>query len=215
MVERVESGIASAVELIGDDMERSTPFEVPEQCELLPLAPAGQGDTAQRRVERSGKVGRPRGAVNKKTRDWAEYLLSRYPSPLQGLAEIYSRPVRDLAIELGYIQFDKDGRVTRKAKPEELHDLLKTQISAADKLAPYMHSKKPIGIDTGDQSLFQLTINTAGEFQQNQSLNAIDIFATNAEATNDYNQDTDNNEEYGVTPTDLESENEDDNRGGA
>lgn len=203
MVDRVESGIASAVELIEEDMEKNKPYQAPEQAELLPLAPAGEGVEAQRRVEKSGKVGRPRGAVNRKTQEWADYLLSRYPSPLQGLAEIYSRPVKDLARELG---FEVDGK--RTAKPEQLLELLKVQISAADKLAPYLHSKMPVAIDTGDQSLFQLTINAGGNNQQNQSLSGVDIFNTNAYESNDDYQDVDYIDENGRSPTDLQSENE-------
>lgn len=85
--------------------------------------------------------GRPKGARNKKTEAMREHILSRYRSPLTVLAEIYTRPVADLARELG-------------CKVVEAH---KIQQDAAAQLLPYLHSKAPIevtGKDGAHVSLF-------------------------------------------------------------
>jgi hypothetical protein len=82
----------------------------------------------------------------------ADYILSRYTSPLIALAETYARPVQDLAKELGCDKLEA----------------FKLQLVAAKELAPYLHQKLPIAIDTGEKGLIHLTINagTAAAAQQ-------------------------------------------------
>lgn len=114
------SGIAAAVAEAVDRDEAAD--EAPEQLALLPLAPA---------PTRQG--GRPPGVKNRRTAEFADYVLSRYRSPIVALAETYSRPVADLAKELG----------CTRAEAFEL------QLRAAKEVAPYLHAKQPLGIEAG------------------------------------------------------------------
>lgn len=105
-----------------------------EQPSLLPLgvvAELGEDPQGEPVAERRG--GRPAGARNRKTKEWVEYLQRRYPSPLVALAETYSRPVAELARELGCTRLEAFDR----------------QIEAAKHLAPYMHQKLPTAIEVG------------------------------------------------------------------
>lgn len=133
----------AAVDLAMEDApERPAP--VPEQASL-PLATAeGVALPPKPEAPRRGP-GRPPGATNKRTQAWADYLLSRYRSPLEALAEAYSLPVHELAAYL-------------RCKPE---DAFKLQLAAAEKLAPYVHQKQPVAIDAGEGGLVQLVIEAA------------------------------------------------------
>jgi hypothetical protein len=44
--------------------------------------------------------GRPRGVHNHRTQEWINYLLARYPSPLEGAVQMANSPVEALAREL-------------------------------------------------------------------------------------------------------------------
>lgn len=126
------------------DQAPERPWPVPEQASL-PLASA-EGYLLPPKPEppKRGR-GRPEGARNKRTQEVADYLLSRYRSPLEVLAETYSLPVEVLAQKLGCTPYE--------AK--------KLQVAAADKLAPYLHQKQPVAIDAGERGLVQLVIEAA------------------------------------------------------
>lgn len=94
----------------------------------LPLAPVGEPEDAPPEPVMSG--GRPAGSVARKTAEWQQFILTRYRSPLVGLAEIAARPARDLAQELG-------------CTPLEAFD---RQLKALAELAPYVHSKMPAAV---------------------------------------------------------------------
>lgn len=110
----------------GDAVPMQLPLLPAVQVELLPLDPLDR--VAAIRAPRG--PGRPAGAVNKRTEGWAKFLLSRYQSPLIGLAETYSRPVADLAMELGCTKLEA----------------FKLQMQAKAELAPYLHGKMPVEI---------------------------------------------------------------------
>jgi hypothetical protein len=93
----------------------------------LPLIPAVEPEAS---APAPAKGGRPAGSVARKTSEWAAFMLQRYRSPLVVMAETYSRPLRDLADELG-------------CTPLEAFEL---QMKAAAELAPYVHSKQPTGL---------------------------------------------------------------------
>ncbi|PWR24972.1 hypothetical protein [Zavarzinia aquatilis] len=158
----------SGIEAVVADMlgEGDEPFQPAAQLPLLaaevapdaPPAPAG-----------GGRGGRPKGAKNKRTEDWVNFILGRYRSPLVGLAEVFSRPVGELAKELG-------------CKPLEAFQL---QLRAMDILAPYLHQRLPQAIQIDNKGLPLLAIGafagaSAGpagglfgmiaEAQQNQAL---------------------------------------------
>lgn len=128
-----------------------------EQLPLLPLRQVG-GAAAEAEPDPARRgAGRPPGAKNRSTEAWRKFLLSQYPSPLVALAEMYSRSVFDLALELGFASDQPGGR---KAKPEELLELVKIQLQCAKELAPYVHQKQPMAIEAGNGGLMQLVINT-------------------------------------------------------
>lgn len=161
----ISTAVADAVAISGAD---ALPQSMDgEQLALLPLhnggvlAPAENGGFSPPRGR-----GRPPGAKNKNTEAWREYLLSRYQSPLIALAEIYSRPVTQIAAELG---FTKVGAIGRTATPEELLKLLELQIECAEKLAPYVHQKQPLAIEAGSGGLIPLNIFVGAPPQQGEN----------------------------------------------
>lgn len=97
---------------------------VPDQAVQLPLA----GVALEPDGPREG--GRPAGSVARATAEWRGLILSRYRSPLIGLAETYSRPVADLARELGCTPYEA----------------FQIQVKAMVELGPYLHGKMPTAI---------------------------------------------------------------------
>lgn len=192
-----------------------------EQMALLPL-PQGQA----RRVE-NGKVvtpqrgvGRPKGAKNKNTKEWRDYLLSKYSSPLEMMAATMTRSVDDLAIDLGYTKLDDDGRVLRRATPEEMKACLSIQLSCAKELAPFVHQKQPQAIELGDQGLMTLNIfsapvqdvQNADEFslevmdletEENQGVSAEENEKSNAQKSNENAQNVGDSDEEGENAPDY------------
>lgn len=139
-----KEGLKTAVAETFDPAEAPPDSLSGEQVDLfLPLHNAQDGKIARERglPARRG-AGRPPGAKNKNTEAWREYILSRYPSPLIGLAETYSRPLGDLAEEL---------RCTRK-------DAFQIQLQCMNAVLPYVHQKQPQAIDLGDGGLMTLVI---------------------------------------------------------
>lgn len=104
----------------------ASPIVSAEQLALLPL------QRAEHETPRAnGQGGRPKGAPNKRTAAMVAYLTSRYAHPLEVLAQVISRPVADLAKEIG---------ATRA-------DAFAFQIQAAKELAPYVSQKLPTLVD--------------------------------------------------------------------
>lgn len=102
----------------------------------LPLAPARQAPTG----------GRPKGAKNRATKEWMEFFLSRYRSPLIGLAELYSRPVQQLAQTLGC----------------DLLEAGKLQMAAMQAILPYVHQKQPVAIEAAGRTRGLLILGDLG-----------------------------------------------------
>lgn len=123
-----------------------SPGEEAEQLPLLPLEGVLAGDSA---VAARGP-GRPPGSRNKNTDEWRNYILSRHRSPLEALAQTYCMPVEELAKKLGLVN---------KPTFEQALELLKLQLMAAKELAPYVHQKMPMALETGTGGLIQLVIN--------------------------------------------------------
>ena len=145
-------GIKTAVDEIHNRDDRPPGAMTAEQAALFPVQMQDDDDDPAPPATR--KAGRPVGAKNRSTEEWRNFLFARYRSPLIGLAEIAAMDVMQLAREL---RFETE---TRKAKPEELHELLRTQIACREKLSPYMHSKMPMAIEAGEHGLINLTIGT-------------------------------------------------------
>lgn len=124
------TGLGAAVQLaaeaIGPDAMRPA-LALSEQLALIPAeTPAREAV----KIARQGP-GRRLGSVNKRTKDMAAFILSRYRSPLIFLAEAYNRSVEDLQAELG---------CTKEAA-------YALQLRAATELAPYLHGKMPVAVD--------------------------------------------------------------------
>jgi len=126
-----------------DDGDQAALFEGFENAEAAsPLASAN---------ERRGRgPGRPKGAKNRRTEEWAAYILGQYRSPLIVLAELYSMPVDELAAEL---------------QCEKL-DAVKIQKDAAAALAPYVHQRQPQAVEVNQREVGVLIL---GEFSGDAS----------------------------------------------
>ena len=95
------------------------------------------------REEEAKTGGRPKGALNKRTVEWAEFLLARYASPLEVLCQIANASVVELVASLGCTKLEA----------------LQEKRLAALGLAPYLHSKMPVSIDVHNRNFVYLTIN--------------------------------------------------------
>jgi hypothetical protein len=152
-------GIQAAVAALHDP---AVPPVMPaEQLPLLPIREVGADLAAEKEAARRG-VGRPKGSINRSTEEWKNFILSQYRSPLIALAEIYSRPISELAKDLGKI-----GSLTFA----EARDLLQLQLQCAKELAPYVHQKQPLAIDNKGESLMTLVIGALPQ-QENHPQNA-------------------------------------------
>lgn len=136
--EKLENGLASAVDQVMSETEKEDFGWSGDQLSLLPTAPMVQ--TAQIRG-----LGRPPGAGNKSTLEWAKFINSRYTNPLIFLSETVNRPVQQLADEL-------------KCSPLEA---FKVQQAAAFKALEYTNQKMPTTLELGNDGDMILQINTA------------------------------------------------------
>lgn len=124
-----EAPLATAVELAGG-------LEAEDAADRQQLELLGEALPLARRP------GRPAGSRNRATEFWRNWILSRYPSPLEALARIYSRPLEELRAEL---------RCSRL-------EAMNLQRQAAEALAPYLHGKMPVQVDLNGKGLVPLII---------------------------------------------------------
>lgn len=121
----------------------------PEQVDMLeridPLRELGLpiGKKVERmRAKKTGLPGRPAGSLNRRTVEIADYLLSRYTSPLEKLAQIAVSPVDELSASLGC------------TKLEALQEIRLCAIA----LVPFLHSKMPLAVDVTNRKVIHLVI---------------------------------------------------------
>jgi hypothetical protein len=88
------------------------------------------------------RIGRPPGARNKRTVEFAEYLLNKYTSPAEGLLQIAAMSIEELVAATG---------CTR------LEALQEKRLSMIP-LLPYLHSKMPVSIDITNRKVIYLHI---------------------------------------------------------
>lgn len=129
-----------------DIANRERPLDVGEEIEQVDLLD-GLGlpineKVLKLRAERTGKPGRPLNSRNKRTVEMAQYLLSRYRSPLETLAQIQATPINELAASLGCTQL------------EALQEIRLAAIALKD----HMHSKMPVAVDVTNTKIIHLTI---------------------------------------------------------
>lgn len=136
--------------VLAEEVRAGVPVAAAEQLALMPLRQVGAEDGGAEPDVSSRGAGRPKGSRNKNTEEMRRWLLGRYRSPLEVMAETFSRSMVDLAKELGW----------QDPSPTQLLEILKLQLQCAKELAPYVHSKQPQAVDLGDQGLVQLIINT-------------------------------------------------------
>lgn len=116
-----------------------------EQLTLGGLIPAEQvvaGYQPGAPVRRS--AGRPVGAVDKRTAAWRDFVLARYPHPLVALAETWSRPVDQLAAELGCTAL-------------EAH---RQQLKAVEAALPYLERRMPqeVAVSSDGAMVLQMVV---------------------------------------------------------
>lgn len=134
------SGISAAV---SEAVRAQAPAEVQQLA--LPGLPLAAKAEAARDIEgggAAGRGGRPKGALNRRTEEFVDYILSQYRSPLIALAETYSRSVDELRVELGCTKLEA----------------FQLQQQAAKELAPYLHQKLPQAVQIDGKGLVALSI---------------------------------------------------------
>jgi hypothetical protein len=156
------NGMATAVEMLGGFGDLALGGDdQPELFADADDAPLPMPDAP----ERTGRVGRPKGAKNRSTEQWRTFILSKYRSPAIFLAEMYSRTPAQLAAELGLYKFHEgcmclapmldangahmlteDGR-ERWVPVLATGDAAAMQLTAAQALLPYVHQKLPQAIE--------------------------------------------------------------------
>lgn len=146
MAEGPKTGVAAGAARAIHAADASPPIRRATQ---LPLAiagdDAGANDPVGVELETARRQGRPPGSPNKASVAWQEYLLRRYRSPLEGLAQIAMRPTDELAWELAC----------------KRREALAMQIDAMKVLLPYMHQKLPVEVDVSQIQRFVLVIEDA------------------------------------------------------
>jgi hypothetical protein len=121
------------------DLAKQAKREAHEQLPLMPVAGASE--------EERPRPGRPAGSVARATAEWRQLILSRYRSPLIAFAETYSRPVDELAKDLGCTK----------------REAFEIQMKAAAELAPFVHSKMPIAVQGEGMPQVGITLAVSAE----------------------------------------------------
>ncbi len=128
-----------------------TPDPEQEKAQLA-LFPAADTDPHNPRalpavIEKTGKAGRPPGAVNVATKEWQEYLLANFTSPLIGEARTMMMTPMELARALGCTLLEAFDRIHRSRAF----------------VAKFMHQEMPKAIDLGGVGGVTLVIGAVGD----------------------------------------------------
>lgn len=125
-------------------LELTGPGEPPAGDDEQPDLIGGLINVPERTVEqiRRQGPGRPPGSRNKRTQEWADYLLSRYESPLEVLVQIATSRVEAICIRTGCTRFEA----------------LQEKRLAAIAALPFIHSKQPLAVDLTKTNRVLLTI---------------------------------------------------------
>lgn len=110
-------------------------------------------------AERRGR-GRPKGALNVKTRDFERYYGAMgYRDPLVAWAQFLTRSPLDLQMWIEEHERAQVavGKEIRDALPT-LFEIVQEQHRCAERLAPYLHGKKPVQVEIIDERLPTLIV---------------------------------------------------------
>lgn len=128
---------------IANQVEDAPPTDEAEQVELDIFADlAVLGDPVNKLIPARGGPGRPKGAKNKRTQEWSDFILARHRSPLMGLAEIVSTPIPILAQQLSCKRIEA-AEFWRKCSVE---------------LARYLHQAQPVAVQVDHPTAGMLTV---------------------------------------------------------
>lgn len=126
-----------------------------------PYADAAAADRRQRpdAAERKGP-GRPRGALNRKTKDFEKWFQARgFTDPLAAMAQFLTAdPVQ---LQSWFLEHERAQTVTGKkvtTSIPSLWDIQKERMAVASVLGPYLHGKKPVEVAIIDERLPHLVI---------------------------------------------------------
>jgi hypothetical protein len=170
-----DTGDAATVRGFVDDAKRQLAEAAAgeEQLDLLePVTPEDMAEARERlgpeagrlavlRDAREKKRGRPAGSRNKRTDDFARYLLSFGQHPAITMMQIQASPPEVLiqASEQPKVHsFRKDGTpniVIERLSYEQAQSL---RIRCAEGLMPYLESKKPVAVDLSFNGVADLMI---------------------------------------------------------
>lgn len=143
-----KTGIKTAIAEVADAVNATQAEAAEEQLPLLSL-PMIADEQAPPRTS-TGKPGRPPGARNKSTEEWKHLFLTKYRSPLFAAGELYSRPIEQLAADLGLrweaLDFDQKVR------------LLTFQRDTALGVLPFVHSKQPLAVQVDARGIVQVIL---------------------------------------------------------
>lgn len=139
------------------------PASVPEQLQFLPtpedmmeahhvVQGRTRGDISQRDVlaEARGRGGRKPGSRNRRTDDFARWILSHGQHPAVTLMQIASTPPEVLQ--------ERSAAMDPPKRRMTYHEAQSLRARCADILLPYIEGKKPIAIDLNTKGDFNLLI---------------------------------------------------------
>lgn len=132
--EGTKDGLVAALDALG-----AAP-EVPagaEQMALLPDVVSGE----------AGGSGRPKGARNRRTQEWVDFLLARHRAPLEVLAEVMTKGPDALRAELGCERLEAFDRWLR----------------VAEALLPYLHQKQPMAIQADGGGVLPIVLGVTAD----------------------------------------------------
>src|SRR5882672_1164351 len=136
------NGVKTAVDLVLNAMGAPEPAPEPEQIDLEDLLGLPRPIVPQEGAPERRGPGRPAGSRNRRTIQWVDYLLKRYASPLEVLAQMATTPTDELKNSLGCSAL--------AAFQEKRH--------AAIALAPFLHQRQPLALNVTERRVVYLTI---------------------------------------------------------
>lgn len=125
------------------------------------FADAGAALGRQRpEIEDERPRGRPRGALNRKTRDFDRWYQAKgFRDPLAAMAQFLTAD--PVALQAWFAEHERTrvaiGKQTALAVPS-LFDIIREMHACASTLAPYLHGKKPVQLELIDERLPHLLI---------------------------------------------------------